>query len=61
MIDKVSTDLGRALGDAEVKKNLGLMAIEAVYSTPDQFGAFIKSERKLWGDLIREAKITGNQ
>jgi tripartite-type tricarboxylate transporter receptor subunit TctC len=61
IIDKVSTDLGRALGDAEVKKNLGLMAIEAVYSTPEQFGAFIKSERKLWGDLIREAKITGNQ
>lgn len=61
MVDKVSTDLGRALGDAEVKKNLGLMAIEAVYSTPEQFGAFIKSERKLWGDLIREAKITGNQ
>ena len=61
MIDKVSTDLGRALGDAEVKKNLGLMAIEAVYSTPEQFGAFIKSERQLWGDLIREAKITGNQ
>jgi len=60
-IDKVSADLGRALGDAEVKKNLGLMAIEAVYSTPEQFGAFIKSERKLWGDLIREAKITGNQ
>ncbi len=61
VVDKVSADLGRALGDAEVKKNLGLMAIEAVYSTPEQFGAFIKSERKLWGDLIREAKITGNQ
>ena len=61
MVDKVSTDLGRALGDAEVKKNLGLMAIEAVYSTPEQFGGFIKSERKLWGDLIRDAKITGNQ
>jgi tripartite-type tricarboxylate transporter receptor subunit TctC len=61
IVDKVSTDLGKALGDAEVKKNLGLMAIEAVYSSPEQFGAFIKSERKLWGDLIREAKITGTQ
>ncbi|MBX3665914.1 MAG: tripartite tricarboxylate transporter substrate binding protein [Burkholderiales bacterium] len=61
MIDKVSTDLKRALGDEEVKRNLGLMAIEAVYSTPEEFGAFIKSERKLWGDVIREAKISGNQ
>ena len=61
IIDKVSTDLGRALTDAEVKKNLGVMAIEAVYTPPEQFAAFIQSERKLWGDLIRDAKITGNQ
>lgn len=61
MIDKVSADLKIALNDAEVKKNLGTMAIEAVYSTPEEFAAFIKSERKLWGDVIREAKIGGNQ
>jgi tripartite-type tricarboxylate transporter receptor subunit TctC len=61
MVDKVSADLKIALNDAEVKKNLGIMAIEAVYSTPEEFGAFIKSERKLWGELIREAKISGNQ
>ena len=61
VVDKVSTDLGRALGDAEVKKNLGTMAIEAVYSPPAQFAAFIQSERKVWGDVIREAKIGGIQ
>ena len=60
-MDKVSSDLKRALADAEVKKNLGTMAIEAVYKSPEDFGAFIQSERKLWGDLIRSAKITGNQ
>jgi len=61
VVDKVSADLKRALSDEEVKKNLGLMAIEAVYSTPDEFAGFIKAERKLWGDVIREAKISGNQ
>jgi tripartite-type tricarboxylate transporter receptor subunit TctC len=61
MIDKVSTDLGRALGDAEVKKNLGAMAIEAAYSPPEQFAAFIQSERKRWGEVIRTAKIGGIQ
>lgn len=61
MVDKVSTDLGRALSDAEVKKNLGTMAIEAAYSPSGQFAAFIQSERKRWGDLIRTAKIGGNQ
>ncbi|MDP2241570.1 MAG: tripartite tricarboxylate transporter substrate binding protein [Burkholderiales bacterium] len=61
MIDKVSADLNRALGDAEVKKNLGLMAIESVYSPPEQFAAFIQTERKRWGVVIREAKIGGTQ
>lgn len=61
MVDKVSADLKIALNDAEVKKNLGTMAIEAVYSTPEEFAAFIKAERKLWGDVIREAKIGGSQ
>lgn len=61
MVDKVSTDLGRALSDAEVKKNLGTMAIEAAYSPSEQFAGFIQSERKRWGDLIRTAKIGGNQ
>jgi len=61
MVDKVSGDLKIALTDAEVKKNLGTMAIEAVYKSPEEFAAFIKSERKLWGDLIRDAKIGGKQ
>jgi len=61
IVDKVSTDLGRALTDEEVKKNLGMMGIEAVHSTPPQFAAFIASEREVWGKLIRDAKITGNQ
>jgi tripartite-type tricarboxylate transporter receptor subunit TctC len=61
MVDKVSTDLGKALSDAEVKKNLGTLAIEAVYSPPEQFAAFIQSERKRWGEVIREAKIAGIQ
>jgi len=61
MVDKVSADLKRALSDEEVKKNLGTMAIEAVYSTPEQFAGFIRDERKLWGDVIRDAKISGSQ
>lgn len=60
-IDKVSADLAIALADNDVKQNLGKMGIEAVHSTPQQFAAFIQSERASWGKLIRETKITGNQ
>ncbi len=61
MIDKVSSDLKIALTDAEVKKNLGVMAIEAVYKSPEEFAAFIQSERKAWGEVISAAKISGIQ
>jgi len=61
MIDKVSSDLKIALTDADVKKNLGTMAIEAVYKSPEEFAAFIQSERKAWGEVISAAKISGIQ
>lgn len=61
MIDKVSTDLGRALADAQVKERLGALGVEAVHSNPQQFGAFLASENETWGKLIKEAGISGIQ
>jgi len=61
MIDKVSTDLGRALATQEVKDKLAVYGVEAVYSTPQQFGEFLKSESDRWGKLIKEAGISAIQ
>jgi tripartite-type tricarboxylate transporter receptor subunit TctC len=61
MIDKVSTDLGRALADNLVKERLGALGVEAVHSNPQQFGAFLASENETWGKLIKEAGISGIQ
>ncbi len=61
MIDKVSTDLGRALADAQVKERLGALGVEAVHSNPQQFAAFLASENETWGRLIKEAGISGIQ
>jgi len=61
MIDKVSTDLGRALADKEVKDRLGSLGVEAVHSNPQQFAAFLASENEIWGKLIKEAGISGIQ
>lgn len=61
MVDKVSTDLGRALADAQVKERLGALGVEAVHSNPQQFGAFLASENETWGKLIKEAGISGIQ
>jgi tripartite-type tricarboxylate transporter receptor subunit TctC len=61
VIDKVAADLAKALADKDVKDKLGLLGVEAVSSTPEQFGAFIASENARWGKLIREAGISGIQ
>jgi tripartite-type tricarboxylate transporter receptor subunit TctC len=61
MIDKVSTDLGRALADGQVKERLGALGVEAVHSNPQQFAAFLASENETWGKLIKEAGISGIQ
>jgi tripartite-type tricarboxylate transporter receptor subunit TctC len=61
VIDKVSTDLGRALATQDVKDKLAVYGVEAVYSTPQQYADFLKSESDRWGRLIKEAGISAIQ
>ena len=57
MIDKVGSDLAKALATQEVKDKLAVFGVEAVSSSPEQFGRFMDTERAKWGKLIREANI----
>lgn len=57
IIDKVAADLRTVLARQDVKDRLGDLGIEAVWSSPEQFGAFMASETARWGKLIREANI----
>jgi tripartite-type tricarboxylate transporter receptor subunit TctC len=61
IVDKVAADLAKALAAPEVKEKLGNLGVEAVSSTPEQFGAFVASENQRWGKLIKEAGIGGVQ
>lgn len=61
IIDKVAVDLAKALADQGVKDKLGMLGIEAVPSTPEKFGAFVASENRRWGQLIKDAGIKGDQ
>jgi tripartite-type tricarboxylate transporter receptor subunit TctC len=45
----------------DVKDKLAVYGVEAVYSTPQQYGDFLKLESDRWGKLIKEAGISGNQ
>ncbi len=55
--EKFHADLVKAMQDAEVKRKFADLGVEAVYSTPEQFAAFIKSEMAKYAKLIKEAGI----
>ena len=43
--------------DADVKKKFADLGVDAVSGTPEQFGAFMKSEMAKYAKLIKEANI----
>jgi tripartite-type tricarboxylate transporter receptor subunit TctC len=57
IVDKVAADLGKALATPGVKSALAVLGVEAISSTPEQFGAFMASETTRWGKLIKEAGL----
>ena len=57
IIDKVNADVVRALATPDVKTRLGEVGVEAITSTPEQFGQFMASEAARWGKLVKEANL----
>jgi tripartite-type tricarboxylate transporter receptor subunit TctC len=57
IVDKLHADLVKAIQDPDVKKKFADLGVEAVYDTPEQFAAFIKSETAKYGKLIKDAGI----
>jgi tripartite-type tricarboxylate transporter receptor subunit TctC len=55
--EKFHADLVKAIQDAEVKKKFADLGVEAVYSTPGEFVAFMRSETAKYAKLIKEAGI----
>jgi tripartite-type tricarboxylate transporter receptor subunit TctC len=58
---KLNQAIVAAMRTAEVREKLNSIFVEASDLDVDAMGAFIKSEAKLWGGVIRAAKITVEQ
>jgi tripartite-type tricarboxylate transporter receptor subunit TctC len=61
IVDRLNAALRHALGDAKVKKTFadgGMDLFPAAQQTPEAAAVLLKSELKLWGDVIRANKIT---
>ncbi len=59
IVDKLNADLGQALASAEVKEKFAALGVEAVTSTPEQFGEFIRRETAKYAKLVKDANIRG--
>jgi tripartite-type tricarboxylate transporter receptor subunit TctC len=55
--EKFHADLVKALQDEEVKQKFADLGVEAIYSTPEQFVSFMKSETAKYTKLIKDAGI----
>jgi tripartite-type tricarboxylate transporter receptor subunit TctC len=57
VIDKFHGDIVKAMQDAEVKRKFADLGVDAVSSSPEQFGTFIRAEMAKYDKLIKEAGI----
>ena len=55
--EKFHTDLVRVMQEDEVKRKFADLGVEAVYSTPEAFVSFMKSETEKYAKLIKDAGI----
>jgi tripartite-type tricarboxylate transporter receptor subunit TctC len=57
VVARLNSAINQALKDAEVRKRFSASAIEVVGGTPEEFGRYIRSEIKRWGEVARAANI----
>ena len=61
IVDKFHDDMVKVMQDATVKSKFADLGVEAVSSTSEQFGAFIKAEMDKYAKLIKETNMKVNQ
>ena len=59
VVARLNQEIVRVLGRAEVKERFLSSGVETVGSTPEEFGATVKSEMARLGKVIRDAGIRG--
>lgn len=58
IVQRLNTEVVKALADPDVKERFVAQGYETVGSSPEQFGKWIRDESAKWGKLIRAQRIT---
>ncbi len=59
--DKFHADLVKVMQDPEVKAKFASLGVDAVSGSPEQFGAYMKSETAKYAKLVKEAGIRAEE
>jgi tripartite-type tricarboxylate transporter receptor subunit TctC len=53
IIDRVNSEMAKIAGSPQVKEQFSPQGLETAHTTPEAFGAYLKSEIDKWGKVIR--------
>ncbi|HUH61064.1 MAG TPA: tripartite tricarboxylate transporter substrate binding protein [Candidimonas sp.] len=57
IVEKLNQEIRTALKSEAILKQLALQGAEPLGSTPEEYDAYIRSETKRWGDVIKAAGV----
>ncbi len=55
IVERINREMRRVLNETEMKARLFAMGSASVHGTPEQFGAFIRSEIQKWARVVKES------
>lgn len=57
IVDRLNSELHKALASADLKERLAAVGVEPLVNTPEQFADFLKSETARFGKIVKDAGI----
>jgi tripartite-type tricarboxylate transporter receptor subunit TctC len=57
IVEKLNTEIKRAVEQPDVRDKLAVLGFQPVLNTPDEFSARIRTEMAKWGKVVRDANI----
>jgi len=60
IVQKLNASITKILSTAEARKLMASAGVEVATSTPEEFGALMRSELDRWGKVVRETGATVN-
>ena len=52
-MDRLNQETARALGSAALKEQFAAQGLEGAPGTPEEFGAYLRSEVAKWGKVVK--------